>query len=133
MRIPERLQGVLFALAILLFTLICVSAAPLAGYREGWMYFQQDDMQTTYLRNLNLQPWDHYIHYGYAWVWCPLSLVAVWMLYPSKGHNQTALNEFVFSMSVQHTNAIREYASERHWVLAGMRMTKYTKIWVRVY
>lgn len=51
--------------------LICVSAAPLAGYREGWLSFHQNDMKTMYLRDLNLQPWNHYINYGYAMVQHP--------------------------------------------------------------
>ena len=53
---------------VLLLVIICVSAAPLAGDKGGWFYYYKEDLDTTYLRNLNLTPWDHFIHVGYSWV-----------------------------------------------------------------
>ncbi len=58
-------QGTLLVEVALLVVLICLSAAPLAGEREGWFYFYGEDMDTNYLRNLNLVPWDHFIEVGY--------------------------------------------------------------------
>ncbi|KAK9902763.1 hypothetical protein WJX75_005297 [Coccomyxa subellipsoidea] len=95
LRIP---LATLFALVVLLLVIICVSAAPLAGDRGGWFYFYKEDLDTLYLRNLNLVPWDHFIQVGYSW----------------------------------HTNSIRQYASEHGWILAGLKMHRYAKIWVNL-
>jgi len=58
-------QGTFVAVFVLLIATAGLSAAPLFASKEGWLHFYQDDMETTYLRNLNLEPWDHFIHVGY--------------------------------------------------------------------
>lgn len=58
-------QGTFVAVVVLLFAIAGLSAAPLSASKEGWLHFYQEDMETTYLRNLNLEPWDHFISVGY--------------------------------------------------------------------
>lgn len=58
-------QACLVLLPVFLLGIACLSAAPLAGMRSGWGYFYKEGMDSTYLRDLTLSNWTHYIHIGY--------------------------------------------------------------------
>lgn len=130
------LQATLFALVVLLLVIICVSAAPLAGDRGGWFYFYKEDLDTLYLRNLNLVPWNHFIQVGYSWVgfFKPLHVEFGPIIGQNSPDSSSKLDNTTPDMcllAVQHTNSVRQYASEHGWILAGLKMHRYAKIWVR--
>ena len=59
------LQAYMWTLLVILLAASVLSLVPLAGSRGGWAHFAMSNINSDFMTQLGLAPWNHYISIGY--------------------------------------------------------------------